>query len=58
MRYLTAVVFACLNAFALGAEPGPLEWPPITRECRPQTYWWWMGSAVDQIGRASCRERV
>ena len=25
-----------------------LEWPPITKECRPWTYWWWMGSAVDK----------
>jgi len=24
------------------------EWPPVTRECRPWTYWWWHGSAVDK----------
>ncbi|MGA4579512.1 glycosyl hydrolase [Limisphaera sp. VF-2] len=23
-------------------------WPPITRQARPWTYWWWMGSAVDR----------
>ena len=22
--------------------------PEITRECKPWTYWWWMGSAVDR----------
>ncbi|MFC1509836.1 glycosyl hydrolase, partial [Candidatus Omnitrophota bacterium] len=25
-----------------------LEWPPINRECKPWTYWWWHGSAVDK----------
>jgi hypothetical protein len=24
-----------------------LAWPPVTRECRPGAYWWWLGSAVD-----------
>ncbi|MEJ7615983.1 MAG: glycosyl hydrolase, partial [Pyrinomonadaceae bacterium] len=23
-------------------------WPAITAQCRPWTYWWWMGSAVDE----------
>ena len=23
------------------------EWPNITHMCKPWTYWWWMGSAVD-----------
>src|SRR5438309_1709331 len=35
----------------LWAEPEPrsepLAWPPVTKECRPWCYWWWMGSAVD-----------
>ncbi len=26
----------------------PMAWPAITKECRPWTYWWWMGSAVDR----------
>ena len=25
-----------------------LEWPPVTREMRPWTRWWWLGSAVDR----------
>ena len=29
------------------AAGDPSNWPPITEECRPWTYWWWMGSAVD-----------
>ncbi|NLF57972.1 MAG: hypothetical protein GX580_10060, partial [Candidatus Hydrogenedens sp.] len=30
---------------AVPALASPPEWPPVTRECRPWTYWWWMGSA-------------
>ncbi len=26
----------------------PLAWPEATRESRPWTRWWWMGSAVDK----------
>jgi hypothetical protein len=28
--------------------PAPLVWPAITRQCRPWTRWWWLGSAVDE----------
>lgn len=43
----------CAVAFILSAPcvcPGDLEWPPATRETRPWTRWWWMGSAVDPAG--------
>jgi hypothetical protein len=26
----------------------PLQWPPITREAKPWTRWWWMGSSVNK----------
>lgn len=26
----------------------PAEWPAVTREAKPWTRWWWMGSAVDE----------
>jgi hypothetical protein len=40
-----------LTITATAAEPGPsnqpLAWPAPTREGRPWSYWWWLGSAVD-----------
>ena len=27
--------------------PDPLAWPAVTRDSRPWTRWWWLGSAVD-----------
>ena len=29
-------------------RPDPLAWPKVTREARPWTRWWWMGSAVSE----------
>ena len=26
-----------------------LSWPTVTRDARPWTRWWWMGSAVDEL---------
>jgi hypothetical protein len=31
-------------------QTGVLDWPRITREMKPWTRWWWMGSAVDRAG--------
>jgi hypothetical protein len=28
--------------------PSELSWPAVTRESRPWTRWWWLGSAVDK----------
>jgi hypothetical protein len=28
-------------------DANPLTWPTVTREMRPWTRWWWLGSAVD-----------
>lgn len=49
-----AIVLALLAGDARAtAEPGaaapdPLSWPEIAAECRPWTYNWWPGSAVDR----------
>ena len=50
------VFIAALAVFAMllscgtkeDAALSALEWPPVSRECKPWTYWWWMGSAVDR----------
>ena len=43
------LTFALSNAASFAAPDAlpELAWPPITKECRPWSYWWWMGSAVD-----------
>jgi glycosyl hydrolase family 106( putative alpha-L-rhamnosidase) len=45
-------VLCCMGAGAAArgesAPDGALAWPAVTRECRPWTRWWWMGSAVDE----------
>lgn len=47
MKLLSLCLVALFGA-ACGALAGdPLAWSPPTREVRPWTYWWWMGSAVD-----------
>lgn len=38
------IFFSC----ARREEPPAMDWPVVTKECRPWTYWWWMGSAVDE----------
>ena len=43
---LLAVAVAPVSSRA-GAAESALAWPPATRETRPWSYWWWLGSAVD-----------
>src|SRR3954452_17505903 len=56
MRSRRISVRCCLLALAL-AHPVhaqrvtvPLGWPSVTRETKPWTRWWWLGSAVDKSG--------
>jgi hypothetical protein len=39
---LSSLVCAC------GRSSSQLEWPRITRETKPWTRWWWMGSIVNE----------
>lgn len=45
MKYLYSLLILTLTAAVAIPATGP--WPEPTRESRPWTYWWWMGSAVD-----------
>ncbi len=51
---LLALAGPALASAAL-AQPAPaptsaLAWPALTRDARPWTRWWWLGSAVDKPG--------
>jgi len=45
---LTAGLLCCCY-LAMGQG---LQWPPIQKETRPWTRWWWLGNAVDTPGLA------
>jgi len=51
---LGVVLAAVLCRGSLGIvcaeETFELGWPEVTRESKPWTYWWWLGSAVDKEG--------
>ncbi len=50
-----SAVFALVLAAPLAAQrtSPPLAWPAITRDAKPWTRWWWLGSAVDTSGITS-----
>lgn len=37
-----------LSPSVAAATPSELQWPAVTRQARPWTRWWWLGSAVDK----------
>jgi hypothetical protein len=53
IRTLTLLAVVGFTTVTTAAEKGtvkpadPLAWPPITRENKIATRWWWMGSAVN-----------
>jgi len=46
-RLFVVIAFLAANASAAD-KTDPLAWPPITRDAKPWTRWWWMGSAVNK----------
>lgn len=49
----TTIIFAALLAanLSLLAQSGiNTSWPEVTKETKPWTRWWWMGSAVNEKG--------
>jgi hypothetical protein len=49
VRHATCTLIA-LAASTAAAQPNPLAWPATTRDTKPWTRWWWLGSAVDSAG--------
>jgi hypothetical protein len=51
-RHVLAVIVLVLSGctkVAVADEPiTDTAWPEVTRECKPWTRWWWLGSAVDE----------
>jgi len=45
---LLLVILGLLSTGTVVPASDSLAWPAISREARPWTYWWWMGSAVDK----------
>ena len=45
---LLLLLASCCLAPALHGQPSALAWPEVTRQHKPWTRWWWMGSAVDK----------
>ena len=43
---LIVLMFTFSNASGQKSDPQP-GWPPITKESKPWSRWWWMGSIVN-----------
>ena len=46
--FLLAMMVVSTWANERDDRPAETDWPCVTKECRPWTYWWWMGSAVNE----------
>jgi len=45
-KLITAIILA-VSIAACTSDPEDTAWPEITKEAKPWTRWWWMGSDVD-----------
>ena len=43
-----SILFLIFCFFFLSSCQIKSQWPRITKEQKPWTYWWWMGSAADK----------
>ncbi|MDR0415673.1 MAG: glycosyl hydrolase family 2 [Prevotellaceae bacterium] len=49
-----SLLLLLLSACPLWAQS--VEWPPVAREAKPYTRWWWLGSAVDEANLTASLE--
>ena len=47
-HFLPLILMVLMTAGNSENNLSELNWPTITKEGKPWTYWWWMGSAVDK----------
>lgn len=45
---LIVAMVLLLSGYVFSQQMNDLDWPPITRQARPWTRWWWPGNAVDE----------
>jgi hypothetical protein len=50
--------FAATAAQPTGHRTAPLAWPAVTRDAKPWTRWWWLGSAVDSTSLTAQLEEL
>jgi hypothetical protein len=50
LRFIFLLIPAVCCFISCASEPEDVSWPEITREAKPWTRWWWLGSAVDSAG--------
>jgi len=52
MKNIICIVLLVFTFFNVHCQTvkSDLSWPPITKETKPWTRWWWLGSAVDKEG--------
>ncbi|MEP6754821.1 MAG: glycosyl hydrolase [Chthonomonadales bacterium] len=48
VRTFHVFFFAFLGTTGISHSQLPTKWPMVTREMKPWTRWWWLGSAVDK----------
>lgn len=52
------VTACCMLAVSSVVQAQPTaEWPEVTKEMKPGSRWWWMGSAVDQENLRLCMQQ-
>ncbi|MDR1023640.1 MAG: hypothetical protein LBL94_10280 [Prevotellaceae bacterium] len=54
--HLSCSLLLLLSLSACPLQAQLIEWPPVAREAKPYTRWWWLGSAVDEANLTASLE--